>query len=749
MRALLVLLGVAGVEAHAGDWATWRGPGTPGVSSEVGLVDPDPATTLWKADLPGGGTPVVWGDRVYAWGFRRGTGTDAWEVLAAFDLATGGLLWEQPFRDFLSDIVYERYSIGAPTVDRETGNVYVGSSAGELLAFAPDGTRLWTVSMMDAWGRLTFPNGRTGSPVIEGDLVLVHNITANWGREGPARDRFQAFDKRTGEAVWSSTPGTQPRDSSWGTPLVVDGTGAEAGRRIAITGTGCGHVLAIDARTGEPLWRFPMSDGGVNHSVVSDGRVVVAGHNLENLDSTVTGRMVAIDLAGPRSPATEGAPVLTAERWRRDLAGFSSSPVLHDGLVYQVTPTAELVALDLATGADVWRVRLGQDQLHASPVLADGKLYVPVRDGAFHVVEAGRTGGRILHTTKLAGQALGAPAIVDGRILVHTTEALYAFGRPGTPIAPVTPARPEPLSTAPAVSARARPAEVLLRPGERQPITVELLDAAGRVVRRTPAESAETFVPPGAKVVSTMNARFEKGALVAPADAGLTAGAWKVRAGGFEATTRGRTISGVPFREDFEGAVIDQTMADGRFGWPPLPWIGARLKWDVRARDGSQVLVKRIDTMLFQRAWTFLGHPEERDYVVAADVMSDGDRRGMSAVGLVNSRYLVALKANQRVLEVSSNQDRLKQSVPFVAEPGVWYRLVVAVDHEADGTSVVKGKAWKRGEPEPEAWTIVVRHPNGHRAGSPGVFGFTPNNIHRVYVDNLELTRRPGVPEAP
>lgn len=744
MLRLLASLGAVclALPAHAGDWAAWRGPGQDGRSAETGLpaeVSAEGGALLWTAELPGGGTPVVWGDRLYAWGFRRGQANDAWETLAAFELSTGRLLWERPFRDFLSDIVYERYSIGAPAVDRETGNVYVQSSAGDLLAFSPSGDRLWTVSMMDAWGRLTFPNGRTGAPVVDEDRVLVHGITASWGREGPARDRFYAFDKRTGEALWSSTPGVQPRDSSWSTPLVVE----QGGHHAAITGTGCGEVIAIDARTGEGLWRFPMSDGGVNHTVVTDGKVVVAAHNLENLDSTVTGRIVAIDLSGPLEPATEGAPVLRKERWRRDLAGFSSSPVLDGDLVYQVTPTGELVALDLADGHTVWEVKLGPDQLHASPALADGRLWVPLFDGTFAVVKAGRDGGGVLSTTKLGGKALGAPAIVDGRVIVHTTERIYVWGD-GRPVAPVTPAPPVARSKGPVVSARARPAEVLLRPGEKKAITVELLDAEGRVVEVVPAESATSYVPPGAKVVSSMNARFEKGALVAPPDAGLTAGAWKVTAEGYEATTRGRTVSGVPFSEDFESAVVDQTAKDGSlFGWPPLPWIGARFKWQVVERGGSKVLGKTIDNMLFQRAWTFLGHPDEQGYVIEADVMSDGDRRAMSAVGLVNSRYLVALKGNQRLLEVSSNQDRLKVGVPFVTEPGVWYHLVASVQARPDGTSVVRGKAWKRGEPEPADWTITVEHPNGHTHGAPGVFGFTPNNLHRVYVDGLRLSKLP------
>src|SRR5690606_21639710 len=106
-----------------------------------------------------------------------------------------------------------------------------------------------------------------------------------------------------------------------------------------------------------------------------------------------------------------------------------------------------------------------------------------------------------------------------------------------------------------------------------------------------------------------------------------------------EGTTRGRTVSGVPFTEDLDAYALTEASPDGPFAWPPLPWIGARFKWEVRARDGSHVLAKTLDNPMFQRAITFLGHPDERDYAIQADVMSDGTARQMSSVGVIASRY--------------------------------------------------------------------------------------------------------------
>jgi len=57
-----------------------------------------------------------------------------------------------------------------------------------------------------------------------------------------------------------------------------------------------------------------------------------------------------------------------------------------------------------------------------------------------------------------------------------------------------------------------------------------------------------------------------------------------------------------------------------------------------------------------------------------------------------------------------------------------------------DGSGVVRAKAWKKGEAEPDAWTIEVKVAHAHENGSPGIFGFTPLNQNRVYLDNLSIT---------
>jgi outer membrane protein assembly factor BamB len=721
--------------AEAGEWPAWRGPGQTGTSDEPALsAAPDAASPAWTLELASRSTPVVWGDRAYVWGYE-GSGPALQEVLVAINLATGAELWRRPLRDFLSDIIYDRYSIGAPAVDPTTGQVVVQTSAGDLIAFTADGVERWRVPLMESLGRLTFPNGRTGAPVLVEGMVIVHGITTNWGREGPARDRFYAFDADDGALLWSSTPGVQPQDGSWSTPLVVE----EDGRLTLYCGTGSGELVALDARTGEALWRTPVVDGGVNVSPVKVGELVIVSHAAENLDSTKTGGMFGVYIGGERTPGEEGAPANQTIRWRNDIAAFSSSPVLSDGVIYQVGQNGVLYAVDGASGQVLWEKRLGTDQLHASPTLAGGVLYVPMRDGTLWSLKVSRAGAEVIGSTKLEGEALGAPAVAHGRLLVTTTKRLYAFGAGGPVAAPAMVARPA-LSTDPAVALRVHPAEVTLRPGETTKLSAELLDAKGRIVKVVAPESVTPWIPPTAKVKSEMRATWKGGALVAPPDAGLTAGAFQVKAAGLTGTFRGRTVSGLPYSEDFEAFPTTEVAADGSaWGWPPLPWIGARFKWVVEPKDGSLVFGKTLDRLLFQRSVVFVGHQDETDYGMLVDVMSDGDPRQMSAVGVVHQRYIVAVKGNQRVLEISSNQERLKESVPFTMVAGVWYRLRTAVTVEADGTAVVRAKAWPRGEAEPTAWTIEVRHANGHRNGAPGLFGFTPQNRHSVYIDNLAI----------
>lgn len=741
---MVLLLQAASLAAVDG-WLNWRGPQQNGTSLETGLPDKvslDNSSLLWEMTLSGRGTPVVADDRVYIFGYE-GEGAELQEVLRCVEAETGKILWEKRFRDFMSDIIYNRYSIGSPVVDQQTGNVYLMTSPGLLMGFTKDGKKIWEHSMMEQFGRLTFPNGRTGSPTIDGDLLVVQGITTNWGAEGPARNRFYGFDKTSGDLIWSATPGVGPKDSSFSTPVFTN----LKGRRVFYSGTGCGNLVCVDARTGEELSRFQLLTGGVNSSVLLyKDNSIIAIHGKENIDTSEIGRMVRVKMDA--LPGKDGKQVVLgsdAEMWRNPLGIFTSSAVLVGNRVYQVVHTGSLHCVNADTGEILWEKKLSYTQLHASPLYADGKLYVPMKDGNFYILKPSDTGAEVLSKTQLEGECLGAPAIWNGKIYVHTTKKIYCFGKKGD-----NPGRPKPLALAASekpgkpVALQAVPAEILLSANQSKQVKLRAIDASGNVVAKKTIKKAdwEGFIPPTAKVKARMNAKVsDKGVVKADAINRSSAGMFKATADGLNGYVRGRVMPSLPFSEDFERFELSQTNGDqSKFAFPPLPWIGARFKWQIQDLDGNKVLAKDLGRLLFQRTVTFFGHPDMKNYTVTADVMTDGNRRIMSTVGVINQRYNISLDGNWQVLEVNSNHDRLKVSVPFEWDYKVWYRLKTRVDVAADGSGVIRAKAWPRDQPEPEKWTIEVPHKDAHTHGSPGLYGFTPQNKKRVYIDNVSVT---------
>jgi hypothetical protein len=336
---------------------------------------------------------------------------------------------------------------------------------------------------------------------------------------------------------------------------------------------------------------------------------------------------------------------------------------------------------------------------------------------------------------------------------MQTKRKLYAFGKKGnnqglakTP----SEAWPKP---GPAAQLQIIPSEVILNPAQSQQLRVRSLDKNGFVVQENidpKAVKFTSYVPATARVRSTMKASVNaEGQMVADSEQVGSAGAFQAVAGELKGYMRGRVMPSLPLKEDFEGFNMSETTTNSfepatPFAYPPLPWIGARFKFEVREKDGNKALVKTIDNKFFQRGTMFIGPPHLSNYTIQADVMSEGARRKMSEVGLICQRYLIALKGNDQKLEISSNFERLRvpegTAAPnFRWSPNTWYSLKARVDSQPDGSGVVRAKAWKRGEPEPDGWLLEVPHKTAHRSGAPGLFGFAPQDM-RVYIDNVLVT---------
>ena len=742
-------------------WLTWRGPNQNGASLETNLPDKvDAGHPLWTANLPGQSTPVIANGHLYIMGYV-GDGPDLQEILACFDAETGKQLWQQGYSDFLSDIIYHRYATSSPTIDPETGNVYMQGTQGILAAFTADGQKLWDVSMMEVYGRLTFPNGRTASPLMDKDLVITRGITANWGAHGPGGDRFYAFDKKTGELVWASSPADRPHDNSFSLPVLdwLDG------RRVFYASTGDGSVVCVNARTGDPIWRIPLFKAGINSSVLvhnKDKIIAIYGTPYE------PGQMVGMKIPHATPANAAAGPVVVprseVELWSNELRTSTSSPILVGDTVYLTSEVGNLAAIDANSGKILWKLKLGIEQRNACPIYADGKLYVPILNepgqkeeggdeaagkGAFYIVKPGASGGEILSHAVLDGRCFGVPSVYNGKIYVQTSKQLYCFGRKGTnPGLPHEPAEEKWPAPGPADRVQIIPSEVLLKPGDKVSFRVRALDANGLTVEevKDPKQIKWShYIPPTARVRASMKADFnEAGQLVAASDPAPSAGAFEAVAGNLRGTFRGRVLPGLPIKQDFEAFQLSETTTNNvepptPFAYPPLPWIGARFKFDVRDKDGNKALVKTIDNRFFQRATVFMGDPQLENYTIEADVMSEGNKRKMSDAGVINQRYKIVLKGNEKKLEISSNDELFRFGKEFNWSPNVWYHLKARVDVAADGSGVVRAKAWPKGEAEPAAWTFEVPHKHAHHNGCPGLFGFSPQDM-RVFIDNISVT---------
>jgi hypothetical protein len=511
---------------------------------------------------------------------------------------------------------------------------------------------------------------------------------------------------------------------------------------------------------------MPLTKAGINATVLvhnNDKIISIYGTPYE------PGQLVAFKISHAPPTMNPDGTMASLERpsaqlWADNISTSTSSPILAGDRVYVVSEQGDLCAVDANNGTVLWKLKLGIEERNSCPFYADGKIYVPILDdpaakaegsgeagskGGFYIIKPTDKEGEIISHVALDGRCFGTPTGYNGKVYIQTTRHLYCFGKKGNN--PGLPPEPAPEKW-PAPSAAARlqiiPSEVLMRPGQTQNFRVRALDANGLTVEDIKDPKAvkwASFIPPTAKVRATMTGAFnEKGELVAAGDEVPSAGAFQATYGNLKGTIRGRILPYLPIKQDFEWATLTETnVADGDalFSYPPLPWIGARFKFDIRDFQGSKVLAKTLDNVFFQRATVFIGEPSTRNYTIEADVMSEGNKRVMSEVGLVDQRYYIVLKGAAKQLEINSTQELFRHDVPFEASPNVWYHLKSRVDVAPDGSGVIRAKAWKKGEPEPEKWTIEAPHQHAHEEGSPGLFAFAPQK--RVYIDNITVTPNP------
>lgn len=726
---LFTLASLAGAQqiGRLGDWPDWRGPDRNGVSGEKGLPDKwslNGTNLAWKAPYGGRSAPVVLGDHLYLEN-TSGSGAAEQERLMCFNADTGKVLWEYKFNLYQSDVPAHRVAWASPAADPETGNVYSFGVNNLLTALTRDGKKLWDRSITEEFSPFTTHGGRTVSPIIDGNLVIVSTPTSTWGAQGNRAQRFIALDKRTGDIVWISTPGGRPYDTSYAPLNIINVNGT----RLLITGGADGAALAMKPQTGEPAWNLVLAKRGLNTGIVVSGKYGIVSHGDENLEGNDMGMIAAFDVTGKGKLGKESI------KWANKgfLGGFSS-PVIDGDHIYQVDNNGNLFAFDLETGRQLWKQNLGTVQ-KASVVLADGKLYVGTETGKFYILKPHNDRCEVLsevempisntglNSQKIPEPIVAAAAVARGRVYFVSSDTLYAIGPKKTNGKPWTPVKPamEQGSGAPAW-VQVEPTELVLKPGQTIQLHARLFDAQGRFLKE---DNAGTWTLEGLKG-SVESGKFT----VAPDKVGQ-AGLIKASVGGIAGEARARVIPPLPWNITFDSM---------KPGSAPPYWISAAAgKLQVSELDGKKVLEKLPNETLFKRIRVFMGPADWSNYTTEADIRINEKRRQMGDAGVIAQRYTLVAFGNSQRLEMNSWQPEIQRaaSAPFAWKPNVWYHLKLRVENMAGGKTRVQGKAWPTGEAEPGEWLIDRVDTIPNREGSPGIFA---DAQFGVYFDNLKVT---------
>ena len=704
------------------DWTHWRGEMRNGTSPETGLISSwsnEGENLLWRVDFTGRATPLVFGDRVCTNG-RVGEGVDRQEIAACYNVESGEKLWERRLNVYNTTVPWTRAGWPSPAIDPETGYFYLQGVGGNFYCIdSADGSMVWWRNFMEEFGFMEGYGGRTQTPLVDGDRIVVTFSSAGWGSTLLPRHRLFSFDKMTGELMWVSTPGTTLKDkNTQSTPaaVTVDGT------RLLVHGNGDGHVYAVKAETGEKVWGFHLSQRGINTSALVDGNKVYFAHSEENVDGGAMGRLVAIDFTG------KGDVTSTHEVWRQEVGTGFSTPALSDGKLYYLDNSANLQVVDAETGENLSEVNIGRVG-KASPVVADGKLYLTEVNGRLVILDISGDEPTILDSEKIRtgrrwAETYGSVAISDGRIFFTNEASLYAIGKP-LPYEGTTPTYTTAAGKGggPATTIRVSPAELIVRPGETPGFTAHLFNAQGTSLGT--ADASWSLEGVGGSINTA-------GQLTPDFSAGAHAGMVTASVDGVSAKARVRMIPDLPFSENYESVAVDAK---------PGYQVGYLMAFKVEEMDGSKVLAKNPSPRKIHRHITFLGAPDQTDYAIAGDLMASASEEKRADIGLMNSGYTLELMGEHQLLEIRSwpSARRMHTSTPFSWEPEVWYRARFEVrsdDHQA----TLRGKIWPRNEAEPEAWSIETTDPHPIPAGSPGLSGYSPTSI---YFDNIEVTKNP------
>jgi outer membrane protein assembly factor BamB len=422
-------------------WPSFRGPEASGVAEKQNLPERWDAKTgeniLWRTPLPGlaHSSPVVWGNRIFVTSavssdpkatFRPGLygdgdaskdrSTHRW-MIYAIDKRTGKIDWERAA--YQGEPIDKRhikstYANSSPATDGRIVVAWFGSQG--VYTYDVKGKFLWKVDLgrldLGAYDIPTYEWGPASSPIIWNGLVILQCDTQT--------DSFLlALDAASGKTVWKTDRDELP---SWGTPTI-----ANTANGPVLVANASNFIRAYDPSTGKELWRLGGSSKITAPTpIFGEGLFVVASGRGPERPIFVVRPNARGDLTLPDGKTASDAIV-----WSRTGRGsYMPTPLIYNGVLYVLANNGTFDAYDLKTGNELYRQRLPTvgSGFSASPIAADGKIYLSNEDGEMLVVAAGEKFNH-LGTNSMGELLMATPALSDGVMYVRSSASLFAIGR--------------------------------------------------------------------------------------------------------------------------------------------------------------------------------------------------------------------------------------------------------------------------------------------------------------------------------
>ncbi|MEM7454150.1 MAG: PQQ-binding-like beta-propeller repeat protein [Planctomycetota bacterium] len=424
---IFLAIGLICASANADNWGQWRGPMQSSISSETGLGDDWASDNqLWRVDMPGpgGASPVVWDNRLFVTSVDgEGSNGDPM-TLVCYSVEDGSVLWKTELEG-ANQNSRDGATSASPSPATDGEHVWAQGTAGVLHCFTVEGELVWKKDLQAEYGEFQIQFGMTSTPVLdEGRLYLqlIHGEMKRGSTE-TSKGHVIALDAETGDEIWRHLRETEAYFEnlhSYASPLVY----RDSDHSFLVT-HGADYAIAHSLDDGSELWRCgglnPVEDYNpflrlVASPVFMDGIIIIP--------SAKRGPVVAVKPDGSGDITDNEA----AHLWRTESSTPDvSCPLIYEGTVYLTRENGVLTCLDAETGERTFEERLFRDNHRSTPVAAGDKIFVTTRDGKLLVLRAGAE-PEVAAEIDLGEDTTASPAISNGRVFVRTAEGLYAFG---------------------------------------------------------------------------------------------------------------------------------------------------------------------------------------------------------------------------------------------------------------------------------------------------------------------------------